>query len=166
MAIVTVGIDLAKNIFAVHGVDETGKPVLVRPEVSRGKLLELMASVPPCLIGMEACSGAHHWAREFAKFGHTVRLIAPKFVVPYRMSGKRGKNDAADAIAICEAVSRPNMRFVPIKSVEQQSQLLVHRARQGYVEQRTALINRIRGLLSELGIVLPLKAATVRRQAH
>ena len=99
-------------------------------------------------------------------YDHTVRMMAPKFVVPYRMSGKRGKNDAADAAAICEAVTRPNMRFVPIKSIEQQSRLFVHRARQGYVEQRTALINRIRGLLSELGIVLPLKAATVRREAH
>ena len=166
MAIVTVGIDLAKNVFAVHGVDETGKAVLVRSEVPRAKLMELIANVPPCLIGMEACSGAHHWAREFAQFGHTVRLMAPKFVVPYRMSGKRGKNDAADAAAICETVTRPNMRFVPVKSIGQQSQLFVHRARQGYVEQRTALINRIRGLLSELGIVLPLKAATVRREAH
>jgi transposase len=161
MAIVTVGIDLAKNVFAVHGVDETGKPALVRPEVPRAKLLELIANLPACLIGMEACSGAHHWAREFAKFGHTVRLMAPKFVAPYRMSGKRGKNDAADAAAICEAVTRPNMRFVPVKSIEQQSRLFVHRARQGYVEQRTSLINRIRGLLSDLGIVLPLKAATV-----
>jgi len=165
MTIVTIGIDLAKNVFAVHGVDATGKAVLVRPSVARAKLLELIASVPPCLIGMEACSGAHHWAREFAKFGHTVRLMAPKFVSPYRLSGKRGKNDAADAAAICEAVTRPNMRFVPIKSVEQQGQLLVHRARQGFVEQRTATLNRIRGLLSELGIVLPLKAAVVRREA-
>ena len=166
MAIVTVGIDLAKNVFAVHGVDEFGKPVLARPEVPRAKLLELIANLCPYLIGMEACSGAHHWAREFAKFGHTVRLMAPKFVVPYRMSGKRGKNDAAAAAAICEAVTRPNMRFVPVKSIEQQSRLFVHRARQGYVEQRTSPINRIRGLLSELGIVLPLKAATVRREAH
>jgi transposase len=141
MAIVTVGIDLAKNVFAVHGVDEAGKPALVRPEVSRGKLLDLIAHLPPCLIGRQACSGAHHWAREFAQFGHTVRLMAPKFVVPYRMSGKRGKNDAADAAAICEAVTRPNMRFVPVKSIEQPSHLFVHRARQGYVEQRTALIN-------------------------
>jgi transposase len=165
MAIVTVGIDLAKNVFAVHGVDGAGKPVLVRPNVPRAKLLELVASLPPCLIGMEACSGEHHWARLFAAHGHTVRLIAPKFVVPYRLSGKRGKNDAADAAAICEAVARPNMRFVPPKSLEQQSQLMVHRARQGFVQQRTATINRIRGLLSEFGIVLPLKAATVRREA-
>ena len=165
MVIVSVGIDLAKNVFAVHGVEESGKPALVRPSVPRARLLELVASLPPCLIGMEACSGAHHWAREFAKFGHTVRLMAPKFVIPYRLSGKRGKNDAADAAAICEAVTRPNMRFAPVKSLDQQDQLLVHRARQGFVEQRTATLNRIRGLLSELGIVLPLKAAVVRREA-
>lgn len=166
MAIVTVGIDLAKNVFAVHGVSEAGKAVLIRPDVPRAKLLELIANLPPCLIGMEACSGAHYWAREFEKFGHTPRLIAPKFVAPYRMSGKRGKNDAADAAAIAEAVTRPNMRFVPIKTIDQQSQLFIHRARQGYIEHRTALINRVRGLLSELGIVLPLKAATIRREAH
>ena len=165
MAIVSVGIDLAKNVFAVHGVDEAGKPALVRPSVPRAKLLELIVALPPCLIGMEACSGAHHWAREFAKFGHTVRLMAPKFVIPYRLSGKRGKNDAADAAAICEALTRPNMRFVPVKSIEQQGQLMVHRARQGFVEQRTATLNRIRGLLAEQGIVLPLKAAVVRREA-
>ena len=163
--ILTVGIDLAKNVFAVHGVDEAGKPTLVRPSVRRANLLERIAALPPCLIGMEACSGAHHWAREFAQFGHTVRLMAPKFVAPYRLFGNRGKNDAADAQAICKAVTRPNMRFVPIKTVEHQGQLMVHRARQGFVEQRTAPINRIRGLLSELGIVLPLKAAVVRREA-
>jgi transposase len=150
MTIVSVGIDLAKNVFAVHGVDATGKPALVRPSVPRARLLELIASLPACLIGMEACSGAHHWAREFQKFGHTVRLMAPKFVIPYRLSGKRGKNDAADAAAICEAVTRPNMRFVPVKSTEQQGQLLVHRARLGFVEQRTATLNRIRGLLKAL----------------
>lgn len=110
MAIVTVGIDLAKNVFAVHGVDETGRPALVRPEVPRGKLVELIAHLPPCLIGMEACSGAHHWAREFAKFGHIVRLMAPKFVAPYRESGKRGKNDAADAAAMRWRPLRPRMR--------------------------------------------------------
>jgi transposase len=165
MAILYVGIDLAKNVFAVHGVDATGKATLVRPVVPRARLHELIASLPPCTIGMEACSGAHHWARLFMAHGHTVRLMAPKFVVPYRLSGKRGKNDAADAMAICEALQRPNMRFVPIKSLEQQSQLLVHRARQGFVEQRTATLNRIRGLLSEFGVVMPLKAATVRREA-
>jgi transposase len=166
MAIVTVGIDLAKNVYALHGVGPTGKPELVRPEVRRGKLLEIIASMPPCLIGMESCSGAHHWAREFEKLGHRVRLMAPKFVAPYRMSGKRGKNDANDAAAICEAVARPNMRFVPIKSIDQQAELFVHRARQGYVEERTALINRLRGLLSELGILLPMKASAMRQAAN
>lgn len=165
MAIVFVGIDLAKNVFAVHGVNEAGKAALVKPAVARAKLEELVAALPPCTIGLEACSGAHHWARRFQAHGHTVKLMAPKFVAPYRLSGKRGKNDAADAQAICEAVQRPNMRFVPIKSEQQQSQLMVHRARQGFVEQRTATINRVRGLLSELGIVLPLKASTVRSQA-
>jgi transposase len=105
MAILYVGIDLAKNVFAIHGVDEHGKAVLVRPSVPRGRLHQLVAALPPCTIGMEACSGAHHWARLFAQHGHTVRLMAPKFVAPYRMSGKRGKNDAADAQAICEAVA-------------------------------------------------------------
>ena len=165
MSILTVGIDLAKNVFAVHGVNDAGKAELVRPAVPRAQLHELIASLPPCIIGMEACSGAHHWARLFQALGHTVRLIAPKFVTPYRMSGRRGKNDAADAAAICEAIQRPHMRFVPIKSLQQQSWLMVHRARQGFVEQRTATINRIRGLLSEFGIVLPLKAATVRTRA-
>ena len=165
MAIVFVGIDLAKNVFAVHGVNEAGRPELVRPTVPRARLQELIATLAPCTIGMEACSGAHHWARQFEALGHTVRLMAPKFVAPYRMSGKRGKNDAADAAAICEAVQRPSMRFVPPKSIEQQGRLMVHRARQGFVEQRTATLNRIRGLLAELGIVLPLKAATVRREA-
>lgn len=162
MTLAVVGIDLAKNVFAVHGVSRTGQVELQRPNVKRAKLLELAASWPPCLIGMECCSGAHYWAREFEKLGHTARLMAPKFVAPYRMAGKRGKNDANDAEAICEAVTRPNMRFVPIKSVEQQASLFVHRARQGYIEERTALINRMRGLLSELGIVLPQGSAQVR----
>jgi transposase len=165
MGILYVGIDLAKNVFAVHGVDDAGRPELVRPSVPRAKLHELIAALPPCTIGMEACSGAHHWAREFHAHGHTVKLMAPKFVAPYRLSGKRGKNDAADAVAICEAVQRPHMRFVPVKSAEQQGRLMVHRARQGFVESRTATLNRIRGLLSEVGIVLPLKAATVRSRA-
>jgi transposase len=165
MSILYVGIDLAKSVFAVHGVNEAGKPELVRPNVARAKLVELIAALPPCVVGMEACTGAHHWARLFMSHGHTVKLMAPKFVAPYRLSGKRGKNDAADAAAICEAMQRPNMRFVPIKSVEQQARLMVHRARQGFVEQRTATLNRIRGLLSELGIVMPLKATTVRREA-
>ena len=165
MAILYVGIDLAKNVFAVHGVDEHGKAALVRASVPRAKVHALIASLAPCTIGMEACSGAHHWARLFAALGHTVRLMAPKFVAPYRLSGKRGKTDAADAAAICEALQRPHMRFVPVKSLEQQATLTLHRVRQGFVEQRTAIINRIRGLLSEFGIVLPLKASTVRHQA-
>jgi transposase len=166
MSILYVGIDLAKNVFAVHGVNEAGSAELRQPKVARAKLHALIASLPPCVIGMEACSGAHHWARLFQSHDHTVRLMAPKFVTPYRMSGKQGKNDAADAAAICEAVQRPSMRFVPVKSVEQQSRLLVHRARQGFVEARTATINRIRGLLSEFGIVLPLKAEVVRTEAR
>ncbi|MEK7893148.1 transposase, partial [Burkholderia contaminans] len=114
MPIVTVGIDLAKNVFAVHGVDEAGKAVLIKPRVSRDQLSALIAQLPPCVIGMEACSGAHHWARVFQEYGHKAKLMAPKLVAPYRMSGKRGKNDAADAAAICEAVTRPSMRFVPL----------------------------------------------------
>lgn len=164
MSIVTVGIDLAKNVFAVHGVDDDGKAVLVKPKVSREQLLPLMVQLPPCVIGMEACSGAHHWARQFRQHGHTIRLMAPKFVTPYRMSGKRGKNDAADAAAICEAVTRPNMRFVPVKEEHQQIILCLHRTRQGFVEERTATYNRLRGLLSEFGIVLPQKVACLRRE--
>jgi len=162
--IITIGIDLAKNVFAVHAVDAQGQVVWTKPAVKRTQLLELIANIPPCIIGMEACTGAHHWAREFMKFGHTVRLIAPKFVIPYRMSGKRGKNDAHDAAAICEAVTRPQMRFVPIKSIEAQSHLALHRVRQGFIEERTALINRIRAVLSEFGIVLPQRAEVIRHR--
>ena len=165
MTILTVGIDLAKNVFALHGVNEAGRAELVRPAVPRDKLHELIEALPPCIIGMEACSGVHHRTSLFQASGHTVRLIAPNFVTPYWMMGKRGKNDAADAAAICEAVQRPHMRFVPIKNLEQQARLMVHRARRGFVEQRTATLNRIRGLLSEFGIALPLKAATLRRRA-
>lgn len=165
-AVTTVGIDLAKNVFAVHGVNAVGKPVLIKPNVRREQLLPLLAQLPPCVIGMEACTGAHHWARELMKFGHTPKLMAPKFVAPYRMQGRQGKNDANDAAAICEAVTRPNMLFVPVKSPDAQATLCVHRVRQGFVEERTATINRARGLLSEFGIVLPQKADTVRRTAH
>lgn len=161
MSIITLGIDLAKNLFALHGVDHAGKPTLVKPKVPRDQLLAIVAQLPPCLIGMEACSGAHHWARLFRAHGHTVRIMAPKFVAPYRMSGRRGKNDAA---AICEAVSRPNMRFVPIKDEHQQAILCLHRTRQGFIEERTASFNRIRGLLSEFGIVLPQKPERLRRE--
>ncbi|AXK38969.1 IS110 family transposase [Crenobacter cavernae] len=154
--------DLAQNVFALHGVDAAGHATLVRPKITRDQLLPIIAQLPPCLIGMEACSGAHHWARLFRAYGHTVRLMAPKFVAPYRMSGKRGKNDAADAAAICEAVSRPAMRFVPVKDAHQQAMLCLHRTRQGFVTERTALYNRIRGLIAEFGIVLPQKVERLR----
>jgi transposase len=158
--VTTVGIDLAKNVFSVHGVDGAGREVL-RRSVRRDQLHRLGAQLPPCLIGMEACSGAHDWARRLQVHGHSVRLMAPKFVAPYR---KSGKNDGNDAEAICEAVSRPNMRFVPIKSIDQQSVLCLHRVRQGFVEERTATINRIRGLLAEFGHALPQGATELRRQ--
>jgi transposase len=158
--VTTVGIDLAKNAFSLHGVDSSSREVL-RRTVRREQLLTLIAQFPACLVGMEACSGAHEWARQSQALGHTVRLMAPKFVAPYR---KSGKNDGNDAEAICEAVARPNMRFVPIKSVEQQCVLTLHRVRQGFVEERTATINRIRGLLAEFGYVLPQRAVEVRRR--
>ncbi len=147
----TVGIDLAKNVFSVHGVDAHGKVVL-RKTVSRGKLLEMFANLPPAVVGMEACSGAHHWARALRNLGHDARIIAPRFVIPYR---KSGKNDGNDAEAICEAVSRPAMRFVPVKSVEQQAVLSLHRIRSAVVAERTAQINQLRGLLSEFGLIMP-----------
>ena len=162
MSIIVIGIDLAKNIFAVHGVDENGHAVLAKPKVSREQLLPLIANLPPCLIGMEACSGAHHWARLFRVYGHTIKLMAPKFVTPYRMGGKHGKNDAQDAAAIAEAVTRKHMRFVPIKEEHQQIILCLHRTRQGFVVERTATYNRLRGLLSEFGIVLPQKVTGLR----
>lgn len=159
--ITTVGIDLAKNVFSVHGIDEAGVVVL-RRTVSRARLTEMVAQWRACVIGMEACSGAHEWARRFQAFGHTVRIMAPRFVAPYR---KSGKNDGNDAEAICEAVQRPNMRFVPVKSTEQQALLSLHRVRRGFVEERTATINRIRAVLCEFGVVLPHDARQVRRAA-
>ena len=140
----TLGIDLANSTFSVHGVNSNGEVVL-RRSLSRAKLSEPVAQLPPCLIGMEACSGAHEWARRFSASGHTVKLMAAKFVMPYR---KSGKNDGNDAEAICEAVARPNMRFVPVKSLEQQTDLSLHRVRQGFVEERTATLNRLRGCSS------------------
>lgn len=159
--ITTLGIDLAKRVFALHGVDGEGRVVL-RRTVRREQLMEIVARLPQCLIGMEACAGAHDWARRFRELGHEVKLMAAKFVTPYR---KNGKNDGNDAEAICEAVGRPNMRFVPIKSAEQQAVLALHRTRQGFVTERTAVINRIRALLTEFGVVLPQSAEVVRRQA-
>ena len=159
--VTTVGIDLAKTVFSLHGVDAAGKAVL-RRTVRRERLVETVAALPPCLIGMEACSGAHEWGRRFQAHGHTVKLMAPKFVAPYR---KSGKNDGNDAEAVCEAVTRPSMRFVPVKSVEQQALLALHRVRYGFVVERTAIINRLRGLMTEFGVVLPLRSVNVRRQA-
>ena len=150
MKITTVGIDLAKNVFQVHGIDQHGK-VALRKQLKRDQVAAFFANLPPCLIGMEACAGAHHWARKLQGMGHTVRLMAPQFVKPYV---KTNKNDVADAEAICEAVARPNMRFVPIKNVEQQAVLALHRARQGLVKARTAQANQIRGLLGEFGFIV------------
>ncbi len=160
MKITTIGIDLAKNVIQVHGVDERGKAVL-RKQLKRDQVASFFANLPPCLIGMEACASAHHWARRLQSFGHTVKLMAPQFVKPYV---KTNKNDAADAEAICEAVSRPTMRFVPIKNAEQQAVLALHRARQGFVKARTAQANQIRGLLAEYGIVIPQGIAHIAKR--
>lgn len=151
MKITTVGIDLAKNLFQVHGVDERGKTVL-KKQLKRDQMMAFFTNLPACLIGMEACGSAHYWANKLQRLGHTVKLMAPQFVKPYV---KTNKNDVADAEAICEAVSRPNMRFVPIKNSEQQAVLALHRARQGFVKARTAQANQIRGLLAEHGIIIP-----------
>ena len=151
MDITTIGIDLAKNSFSLVGMNQRGK-VLVRKTLSRKKLLPFIAQCPPCLVGMEACSGAHHWGREFKKLGHRVGIIAVKFIAPYR---KGDKNDNNDAEAICEAVSRPNIWFVPIKTPDQQAVLCIHRVRQGLVRDRTSMMNQLRGLLSEFGIIMP-----------
>ena len=151
MKITSVGIDLAKNVFQLHAVDERGKTVL-RRQLRRDQMAAFFANLPPCLIGMEACGSAHHWARTLQSFGHTARLMSPQFVKPYV---KSNKNDVADAEAICEAVARPNMRFVPVKSVEQQTVLSLHRVRQGFVKARTAQANQIRSLLGEFGLIMP-----------
>ncbi len=149
--ITTIGIDLAKSVFQVHGVDKRGKAEL-RKQLKRKDVLSFFANLEPCLIGMESCASAHYWARELSKLGHTVRLMAPQFVKPYVKTNKSDRNDAE---AICEAVARPNMRFVPVKTAEQQAVLSVHRARQAFVKARTAQANQIRGLLAEFGIVIP-----------
>jgi transposase len=158
--VTTIGIDLAKLVFQVHGVDGHGKAV-IRRQLKRTEVAKFFANLPACLIGMEACSSAHYWARRLIELGHTVKLMAPQFGKPYV---KTNKNDARDAEAICEAVARPNMRFVPIKNVEQQVLLGLHRARQGFVKARTAQANQIRGLLAEFGIVMPRGARFVGQQ--
>jgi len=149
--VTVLGIDLAKNSFQLHGVDKQGNRVL-KKKLSRKQLVAFIAQLPPCLIGLEACGGAHHWVRVFSELGHTVKMIAPQFVKPYV---KSNKNDAVDAEAICEAVQRPSMRFVPSKSIEQQDIQSVHRVRSLLVGRRTAQANQIRGLLMEYGIVIP-----------
>lgn len=160
MKITTVGIDLAKNVFQVHGVDERGKAVL-RKQLKREQMVVFFVNLPPCLIGMEACGSAHYWARKLQEMGHTVRLMAPQYVKPYV---KGNKNDAADAEAICEAVGRANMRFVPIKNVAQQSVLALHRVRQAFVKARTAQANQIRGLLAEFGLVIPVGLSHIAKR--
>jgi transposase len=154
-----VGLDTAKNVFQVHGVDHQGKLTL-KKRLRRGQLTDFFANLPPCLVGLEATQGAHHWARVLESFGHTVRLVAPQFVKPYLQSQKNDPNDAA---AICEAVSRPQMRFVPKKTIEQQDLQALHRIRSRLIGSRTQISNQIRGLLAEYGIVLPQHLAQVRR---
>src|SRR5215469_10171895 len=160
MKVTRVGLDIAKLVFQAHGVDGHDKASLQK-QLARGKVLEFFAKLSPCLIGIEACAGAHYWARELSKLGHTVKLMAAQYVTAYR---KRGKNDANDAEAICEAVGRPNMRFVAIKSEEQQAVLMVHRARALAVANRTAQVNQIRGLLGEFGLVVPRGIGRLRRE--
>jgi len=151
MKITTTGIDLAKTVFQVHGVDAHGKAG-VKKQLKRKDVVSFFATLEPSLIGMEACGSAHYWARKLSELGHTVRLMAPQFVKPYVKTNKSDRNDAE---AICEAVGRPNMRFVPVKTAEMQAVLALHRARQGFVKARTAQANQIRGLLAEFGIVIP-----------
>ena len=147
--VITIGVDLAKNVFQVHGVDAEGT-VVVRRQLRRRQVLAFFEKQPPCLVGMEACATAHYWAREIAALGHEVKLMPPRYVKPYV---KRNKNDAADAEAICEAVTRPTMRFVAVKSVEQQSVLMLHRTRELLVRQRTMLVNATRAHMAEFGVV-------------
>ena len=157
MDITTIGFDLAKTVFQVHGADGEGRPVL-RRKLRRGKVLAFFAGLPSCLVGMEACASAHYWARELQALGHEVRLIPPQYVRPFV---KTNKNDAADAEAICEAVTRPTMRFAPAKSAEQQSVLMLHRARELLVRQRTMVINALRGHCAEFGLIVAQGASKV-----
>ena len=160
MIIATLGIDLAKSSFALHGVESSGKVVLQK-NISRKKLPEIIVNLPACLIGMEACAGAHYWARLFTLYGHEVKLMPPQYVKPYM---KSNKNDSADAEAICEAVTRPNMRFVPIKTIEQQSTLAVHKARERLVSMKTGQSNQLRGILAEFGIIIPRGYSSFNKQ--
>ena len=150
-SVTTVGLDLAKHVFQVHGVDASGR-VVVAKAIRRNKLLEFFASLPPCLVGLEASGSAHHWARELIKLGHDARIMPPAYVKPYI---RRQKNDAADAAAICEAVTRPSMRFVGVRSLENQAALMRHKAREMLVSQRTQLLNGLRGHLTEVGVIAP-----------
>ena len=160
--IVRVGVDLAKRVIQVHAVDGAGRVVTARA-LAREKFLPWCAQLPPgCVVAMETCGGAHHWARRLRAMGLQPRLLAGHFVGPYRMQGRRGKNDANDAAAVCEAAGRPHMRFVPVKSAQQQAVLAVHRLREGCKEERTACINRIRGLLAEFGLVLAQSPEALR----
>jgi transposase len=158
MKTTTIGIDLAKNVLQVHGADANGKPA-IRKQLKRREVMAFFANMEPCLIGMEACGSSHHWARQLQSLGHEVKLISPQFVKPYV---KTNKSDVADAEAICEAVSRPTMRFVPIKNVEQQAMLSLHRAREGFIGDRTATANRIRGLMAEFGLIIPQGIGHIR----
>jgi transposase len=155
--VTTVGLDLAKSVFQVHAADHDGSPI-VRKKLRRGQVLMFFAGLPPCLIGLEACASAHYWARELRALGHEVRLISPQYVKPFV---KTNKNDASDAEAICEALMRPTMRFAAVKSAEQQSVLMLHRARELLVRQRTMLINALRGHCGEFGIVVAQGASKV-----
>jgi transposase len=150
--VTTIGLDIAKSVFQVHGVDAAGQ-VIIRRQLKRRAVLAFFEKLPPCLIGIEACASSHHWSRELQALGHTVRLMPPAYVKPYV---KRQKNDMADAEAICEAVTRANMRFVPTKTSEQQSCLMLHRTRHLFIRQQTAVINSIRAHLAEFGIVAPV----------
>src|SRR6202162_428822 len=147
--ITTIGLDLAKSVFQVHAIDEAGS-VMMRKRLRRSQVLGFFAKVPPCLVGLEACATAHHWARELIALGHEARLMPPNYVKAYV---KRNKHDVADAEAICEAVRRPSMRFVPVKTAEQQSALMMHRARDLLIRQRTMLVNALRGYLAEFGLI-------------
>src|SRR5476651_1477564 len=161
-AITTVGLDIAKSVFQVHGVDAQGN-VIVRRQLKRRYVLEFFQKLPPCLVGIEACASSHHWSRELKALGHTVSLMPPAYVKPYV---KRQKNDAADAEAICEAVTRANIRFVPTKTPEQQSCLMLHRTRHLFIRQQTAVINSIRAHLAEFGIVAPVGRKGVTELLH